>query len=126
MAEACANSSRSAPTEPQLSESQVLVQSFLDAHPELGKELGNIEVMTDRYTNLEWAKQIRETQRKVVVIGNEGGSGKGMRRYHAPVPGGKEFAETIDHTVLKLDATSKQIDALCSEARTEGFKVRWY
>jgi deoxyribose-phosphate aldolase len=33
------------------------------------------------------------------------------------------MAKTVDHTVLKLDATSAQIDSLCSEARTEDFKV---
>ena len=35
----------------------------------------------------------------------------------------KKLAKTVDHTVLKLDATSTQIDTLCSEARTEEFKV---
>jgi deoxyribose-phosphate aldolase len=29
----------------------------------------------------------------------------------------------VDHTVLKLDATTTAIDGLCSEARTENFKV---
>jgi deoxyribose-phosphate aldolase len=36
----------------------------------------------------------------------------------------KELAKTVDHTVLKLDATAPVIDGLCSEARTENFKVR--
>jgi deoxyribose-phosphate aldolase len=35
----------------------------------------------------------------------------------------KELAKTVDHTVLKLDATTTAIDGLCSEARTENFKV---
>jgi deoxyribose-phosphate aldolase len=35
----------------------------------------------------------------------------------------RQLAVTVDHTVLKLDATSTAIDGLCSEARTEGFKV---
>ena len=35
----------------------------------------------------------------------------------------RELAKTVDHTALKLDATSPVIDGLCSEARTEGFKV---
>jgi deoxyribose-phosphate aldolase len=35
----------------------------------------------------------------------------------------KELAKTVDHTVLKLDATTTVIDGLCSEARTENFKV---
>ncbi|KAF2709641.1 aldolase [Pleomassaria siparia CBS 279.74] len=95
-------------------ESQILIRDFLAANPELDSELGNIETMTDRYTNAEWDEQIKETQKKV--------KGDPSRKYKAPDPGSKELAETVDHTVLKLDATSAQIDALCSEARTEGFK----
>ena len=72
------------------------------------------EVMTDRYTNAEWAAQIAETQKKVVVT---------KEKHSAPAIGSREFAETIDHTLLKLDATASQVDSLCSEARTEGFKV---
>lgn len=60
---------------------------------------------------------IAETQKKVVVSKDGGG-----KKYPAPQPGSKEFAQTIDHTLLKLDVTASQIDALCSEARTEGFK----
>jgi hypothetical protein len=106
----------SAPTD-----SQALVKDFLDSNPQLETEPGEVAVMTDRYTNQEWARQIRETQRKVVV--NEGE--QGARRYMAPAVGSKEFAGTIDHTLLKLDATTKQIDALCAEARTEEFKVSY-
>jgi deoxyribose-phosphate aldolase len=36
------------------------------------------------------------------------------------------LAKTVDHTVLKLDANSVAIDGMCAEARTEGFKVRFY
>ncbi|KAF2192585.1 aldolase [Zopfia rhizophila CBS 207.26] len=75
--------------------------------------IGDIEIMTDRYTNSEWAAHIAETQQKIVVK---------KEKYWAPGIGSKEFAETIDHTLLKLDATPSQIDTLCSEARTEGFK----
>lgn len=103
-------------------DSQVLIKDFLDSNPQLGSDLGEVQIMTDRYTNQEWARQIRETQKKVVV--NEGE--QGARRYEAPAVGSKEFAETIDHTLLKLDATTKQIDALCAEARTEAFKVRYF
>ncbi|ORY19746.1 hypothetical protein BCR34DRAFT_551615 [Clohesyomyces aquaticus] len=95
-------------------ESQILIQDFLTARPTLDTELGDIELMTDRYTNQEWAVQIAETQKKVRVEEKE--------KYEAPVVGSPAFAETIDHTILKLDATASQIDALCSEARTEGFK----
>ena len=33
-------------------------------------------------------------------------------------------AGSIDHTLLKLDATSAQIDDLCQEAKRFNFKVR--
>lgn len=36
----------------------------------------------------------------------------------------KQLARTIDHTLLKLDATEEQIVTLCQEARTWGFRVR--
>jgi hypothetical protein len=72
------------------------------------------DIMTDRYTNAEWAIQIAETQKNVVAQ---------QQYYAAPKLGSKEFAQTIDHTLLKLDATAAQIDTLCSEARVEGFKV---
>jgi deoxyribose-phosphate aldolase len=71
--------------------------------------------MTDRYTNEEWKQQIEETQKRVQV--------DKARKYEVPKVGSRELAKTIDHTLLKLDAGREQIDALCSEARTEGFKV---
>ena len=82
--------------------------------------------MTDRYTNEEWAAQIAETQ-KAVLKEVESGE-RAQKVYEGPkMRNGnealKELAKTIDHTVLKLDATSAQIDSLCSEARTEEFKV---
>lgn len=109
-----------------LTESEVLIRGFLAANPALDAELGPIEVMTDRYTNEEWAEQIKETQSKVL---KEVESGERARKvYEGPrMRDGKEalkeLAKTIDHTVLKLDATSAMIDGLCSEARTEEFKV---
>lgn len=33
----------------------------------------------------------------------------------------KELARTIDHTLLKPDATARQIETLCAEAREHGF-----
>lgn len=35
----------------------------------------------------------------------------------------KTFALTIDHTLLKPDATPSQVDTLCDEAIKYGFKV---
>ncbi|KAI5801419.1 hypothetical protein DFH27DRAFT_610764 [Peziza echinospora] len=37
-------------------------------------------------------------------------------------PSSEGFAKTIDHTLLKPDATGEQIDRLCEEARKWGFK----
>ncbi|KAF1934019.1 aldolase [Didymella exigua CBS 183.55] len=108
-----------------LTESEVLIRDFLAANPALDAELGPIEVMTDRYTNEEWAAQIAETQKAVLKEVESGEraqkvyEGPSMRNGNEAL---KELAKTVDHTVLKLEATSAQIDTLCSEARTEDFK----
>ncbi|KAH7078874.1 hypothetical protein BKA63DRAFT_252965 [Paraphoma chrysanthemicola] len=108
-----------------LTESEVLIRGFLAANPDLDASLGPIEVMTDRYTNEEWAAQIKETERAVL---SEVESGRRASKvYEGPkMRNGKEalkkLALTVDHTVLKLDANAKAIDDLCSEARTEEFK----
>ncbi|KAH9868675.1 hypothetical protein J1614_007747 [Plenodomus biglobosus] len=108
-----------------LTESEVVIRGFLAANPDLDGSLGPVEVMTDRYTNEEWDAQIKET---VKCVMDEVGSG---RRAAKVYPGPRmrngeealrELSKTIDHTVLKLDATSTVIDGLCSEARTEAFK----
>ncbi|KAL5119528.1 hypothetical protein ACEQ8H_002593 [Pleosporales sp. CAS-2024a] len=106
-----------------LTESEVLIHGFLAANPDLSS--GPVTMMTDRYTNEEWAAQIQETQRAVL---KEVESGERARKlYDGPqMRNGKEaltqLALTVDHTVLKLDATTSAIDGLCSEARTENFK----
>ncbi|KAH7073406.1 hypothetical protein FB567DRAFT_199718 [Paraphoma chrysanthemicola] len=108
-----------------VTESEVLIRGFLAANPDLDASLGPIEVMTDRYTNEEWAAQIKETERAVL---SEVDSGRRASKvYEGPkMRNGKEalkqLALTVDHTVLKLDANAKAIDDLCSEARTEEFK----
>lgn len=109
-----------------LTESEVLIRGFLAANPDLDASLGPVEMMTDRYTNEEWAAQIQETE-KVVMEEVDSGERAG-KVYEGPkMRDGKEalkqLALTVDHTVLKMDATSVVIDGLCSEARTEGFKV---
>jgi deoxyribose-phosphate aldolase len=112
-----------------LTESEVLIRGFLAANPDLDSSLGPIDVMTDRYTNEEWAAQIKETESEVM---SEVDNGKrASKMYEGPkMRNGKEalkqLALTIDHTVLKLDANGKAIDELCSEARTEEFKVCTY
>lgn len=49
--------------------------------------------------------------------------------YEAPSPGTAAFAETVDHTLLKLDADEDGIRKCCEEAREWGFKVsavKWW
>jgi deoxyribose-phosphate aldolase len=112
-----------------LTESEVLIRGFLAANPDLDASLGPVEMMTDRYTNEEWAAQIQETEK---VVMKEVDSGERANKvYEGPkMRDGKEalkqLALTVDHTVLKLDATSVAIDGLCSEARTEEFKVSFF
>ena len=45
-------------------------------------------------------------------------------QYEAPSIGTESFAKTIDHTLLKLDATGEQVDKLCEEAKRFSFKAR--
>ena len=70
--------------------------------------------MTTRYTQDEWLAIIDQAQKRVPST---------RVQYKAPNIGTKEFAKTIDHTLLKLDATKEQIDMLCEEARKHDFKV---
>ena len=109
-----------------LTESEVLIRGFLAANPDLDDAQSPIEIMTDRYTNEEWKAQIDETVKHVLKEVESGE--RAAKVYPGPrMRNGDEalrqLSKTIDHTVLKLDATSPVIDGLCSEARTESFKV---
>jgi hypothetical protein len=99
-----------------LTESEVLIRGFIAANPDLvaGEP---VAMMTDRYTNEEWNAQIQETGKAVLKEVDSGERAKKM--YEGPrMRDGKEalkqLALTVDHTVLKLDATSTAIDGLCS------------
>lgn len=72
--------------------------------------------MTTRYTNAEW---------KTIIDENEGDIDVPQQPDDHTVPGllAPEFNKTIDHTLLKPDARTAQIDELCAEARTHGFAV---
>ena len=70
--------------------------------------------MTTRYTDDEWETIIDQAERSLPSTPVE---------YKAPNLGSEEFAKTIDHTILKLDATKEQVDAICEEARRFNFKV---
>jgi deoxyribose-phosphate aldolase len=111
-------------------ESKTLTRDSLDAQQQRDAQPEEVVIMTDRYTNAEWATQIAETQRKIFgQAGETGWKGNGKKyELEGGVRVGSQelghlLARSVDHTVLKLDATAAQIDALCSEARTEGFKV---
>lgn len=75
--------------------------------------------MTTRYTNAEWSTFIADIERDL----DQQSPSHSHRNYPIPELGSPAFASTIDHTLLKLDAKAVQIDALCAEARVEGFAV---
>ncbi|PSK46118.1 hypothetical protein B9Z65_5086 [Elsinoe australis] len=70
--------------------------------------------MTTRYTDQEWSSIIAATEKVVHPAITQ--IPKAVPKVDSP-----QFAQTIDHTLLKLDATKAQIDDLCSEARVAGF-----
>ncbi|KAL1301444.1 hypothetical protein AAFC00_005696 [Neodothiora populina] len=68
--------------------------------------------MTTRYTDEEWSSIIAGFAAEVSIT---------ERPRSSPLAGSAALAAAIDHTLLKLDATSQQVDALCAEARVLGF-----
>ncbi|KAF2225276.1 hypothetical protein BDZ85DRAFT_193980 [Elsinoe ampelina] len=70
--------------------------------------------MTTRYTDQEWSSIIAATENVVKPAVSQ--IAKAVPAFDSPA-----FAQTIDHTLLKLDATKAQIDEICSEARVSGF-----
>ena len=70
--------------------------------------------MTPHHTNEEWLNIVEQAEK-----GNSGT----FAEYNSPGLQTEAFAKSIDHTLLKLEATESQIDALCEEARKYNFKV---
>lgn len=70
--------------------------------------------MTTRNTKNEWLKVIEQAQK---------GLPSRFPDYEAPGLGTDEFAKSIDHTLLKLETKSSQVDDLCEEAKHHHFKV---
>ncbi|KAI5242694.1 deoxyribose-phosphate aldolase [Aureobasidium subglaciale] len=66
---------------------------------------------TTRYTASEWRAIISDVARELEVYEQD----------YCPDVDNFDIARTIDHTLLKLDATPKQIDELCAEARVANF-----
>ena len=70
--------------------------------------------MTTPYTQQEWCDILKPALQDLPNV---------PLSYDPPRLGTIEFAQCIDHTLLKLDATEEQIDQLCEEARINKFKV---
>ena len=69
--------------------------------------------MTTRYTQDEW----------LAIFDRAEQNPNTSVEYKAPSVGTEAFAKTIDHTLLKPEATGEQVDTLCEEARRHNFKV---
>ncbi|KAL8688396.1 MAG: hypothetical protein Q9218_005687 [Villophora microphyllina] len=69
--------------------------------------------MTTRYTESEW---------RTIINAAECDLPNSFPQYKAPILGSPDFAKCIDHTHLKLDATTEQIEELCEEAKREDFQ----
>ena len=70
--------------------------------------------MTTKYTQDEWLAIFEQAEQNLSSIPIE---------YKVPSVGTTACAQTIDHTLLKLEATGEQVDTLCEEAKGHGFKV---
>ena len=70
--------------------------------------------MISHHTNEEWLGIFKQAEQ---------GNPSTFAEYNAPGLQSEEFAKSIDHTLLKLEATESQIDALCEEAKEYNFKV---
>lgn len=71
-------------------------------------------------TNEEWEAAIEAKVAEVVADTS-------LTSYASDITTADErFALTIDHTLLKPDATPSQVDTLCDEAIKYGFKVFGY
>ena len=66
------------------------------------------------HTNDEWLTIFEQA---------ENGISSTFPDYKAPGLETENFAKSIDHTLLKPDATQSQIDRLCDEAKRHDFKV---
>ncbi|OJD37326.1 deoxyribose-phosphate aldolase [Diplodia corticola] len=74
-------------------------------------------------TDADWHKLAEETQSKLVIDQSSGKEAVSKLTLES-------LAKTVDHTLLKLDATDAQIDALCEEAKKDKFatvcvRLKW-
>ena len=70
--------------------------------------------MTTSFTDAEW---------RTVIVEAEQDLPSSFPNYKSLKPGTRDFAKSIDHTLLKNEATKEQIDELCEEARKYDFQV---
>lgn len=70
--------------------------------------------MTTKYTQDEWLAIFDQAEQNLPST---------PVHYKARPIGSAAFAQTIDHTLLKLEATAEQVDTLCEEAKRYHFKV---
>lgn len=70
--------------------------------------------MATRYTQDEWLAIFDQAEQDLP---------RNPLKYTAPSAGTVAFAKTIDHTLLKLETSGEQVDALCEEAKRHDFKV---
>ena len=70
-------------------------------------------------TQEEWVAEFARAEQELKTISQS------QREASLPLDfnSGTEVAGFIDHTLLKLDATERQVDELCEEAVRYGFKV---
>ena len=71
-------------------------------------------------TNEEWAKIIDEITKEADQARGENESKPTISSSSLTA---KSLAKTIDHTLLKLDATEEQVTQLCDEAKEYDFAV---
>ena len=77
--------------------------------------MGAIDPAATNRTDEEWAAIIDKSYNNLPTE---------FPTYNCPDPGTVDFAQYIDHTLLKEDATTPQIQQLCEEAKKYQFKVR--
>ena len=77
--------------------------------------------MTDQTTSEQWA-QLFEWVQLFERVPRE----LPQSLSNPPHVSSDEVAKTIDHTLLKLEATTQQIDQLCEEALGNEFKVGFF
>ena len=70
--------------------------------------------MATKYTQDEWLTIFDQAEQNLP---------RSPLKYKVPSVGTAAFAKTIDHTLLKLEATGEQVDTLCEEAKRHQFKV---